>query len=115
MLNSLFLDAVDADLQQLKLNNKICREVCELEDRHIRPIQYFHLYPSKDISQIAHEHIDKIPTQLKRFLLGIGTLKEASALMSYLLFDPAYCSALVELGYMDAMARKSEIEGFLDS
>jgi NTE family protein len=47
--------------------------------------------------------------------LGIGTLKEASALMSYLLFDPAYCSALVELGYMDAMARKSEIEGFLDS
>jgi NTE family protein len=113
MLNSLFLDAVDADLQQLKLNNKICREVCELEDRHIRPIQHFHLYPSKDISQIAYEHIDKIPSQLKRFLLGMGTLKEASALMSYLLFDPEYCGALVELGYMDTMARKAEVESFL--
>jgi len=34
--------------------------------------------------------------------------------VSYLLFDRDYCDALIELGHNDALARRDEIEAFLD-
>jgi NTE family protein len=29
------------------------------------------------------------------------------------LFEPGYCSELIELGYQDAMAKKAELRAFL--
>jgi NTE family protein len=48
-------------------------------------------------------------------LLGtIGGLKRnASTLLSYLLFERGYCRALIRLGYSDTMARKDELTAFL--
>jgi NTE family protein len=34
-------------------------------------------------------------------------------LLSYLLFESAYCSALLDLGYRDAMARREGLMRFL--
>ena len=40
--------------------------------------------------------------------------RRGANLVSYLLFDKAYCRALIDLGYQDAMKRKDEIMAFLD-
>ena len=115
LLNTLFLDAIDSDLELLQLKNKICRDVCELEDRHIRPIETLYIRPSKDIGQIAYRHIKDLPVQLRRFMLSLGTLEEASSLVSYLFFESKYCTELIELGYDDAMAQKEEILAFFQT
>jgi NTE family protein len=50
-----------------------------------------------------------------RFLLrGIGAMnRNGSNLASYLLFEKGYCRALIDLGYQDTMARRSEVLEFL--
>lgn len=112
MLNALFLDAVDADLQLLEIKNRICENTCQLEDRLIRPIDVLHIHPSQDISQIAYSHFQSLPTSLRRFIQSLGSPKEASALISYLFFESEFCAQLVDLGYKDALNQASEIEAF---
>jgi NTE family protein len=34
-------------------------------------------------------------------------------LPSYLMFEPAYCRALIELGYRDTLARSKELIAFM--
>ena len=50
---------------------------------------------------------------MRRALGGLGALKGGGgALASYLLFEPAFVSALVSLGEQDAYARKAELLSF---
>ena len=41
---------------------------------------------------------------------GLGTQKEASDIISYLLFEPAFTKRLMDLGYKDAMEQEDEIK-----
>ena len=40
--------------------------------------------------------------------------RNASNLVSYLLFEKDFCRALIDLGYQDAMARKEELMAFFE-
>jgi NTE family protein len=39
--------------------------------------------------------------------------RDGSALLSYVLFEEPFCRALIELGYEDTVARKTEILQFI--
>jgi NTE family protein len=49
-----------------------------------------------------------------RFLLrGVGVKNHSgTSLVSYVLFDKAYCRRLISLGYADTMQRKNEVMDF---
>jgi len=48
-----------------------------------------------------------------RWLIKRRTAKPAlGRIESYLLFEPGYIGALIDLGYADAMARRDEIKAF---
>ncbi|MBC7428469.1 MAG: hypothetical protein H7336_07655 [Bacteriovorax sp.] len=50
---------------------------------------------------------------LKYLLSGIGASRDRGAdLLSYIAFDQAYTSKLVQIGFKDAMSRKEEIRKF---
>ena len=52
---------------------------------------------------------------MRILLRGIGAFnKHGASLVSYLLFEKAFCRELIELGYQDAMRVKDEIHTFLD-
>ena len=47
-------------------------------------------------------------------LQTVGAMKRTgSNLLSYLLFEKAYCRALIRLGYSDTMAQKDDLAAFL--
>ena len=80
---------------------------------HLKPIELFEIFPSKDIRNIAPRHSGELPWTVRMILRGIGGKVEDSRVLSYLLFETGYIQDLMDLGYQDALEQKDKIIGFL--
>lgn len=70
--------------------------------------------PSQPLADIATHHRKRLPPALRQLLRGVGVNRPSgSALLSYLLFEAAYCQELMALGRADAQARLPELRAFL--
>lgn len=119
VLNSIFLDSMDVDLERLKRINRtlelIPKHLFEDGTVKLKPVKVLEINPSRDISSIAKEHAHRLPASVRFFLRGIGGLnRNGTSLLSYLLFDKAYCRELIALGYSDTIKRRDEVMAFLD-
>ncbi|MGE3973589.1 MAG: patatin-like phospholipase family protein [Bdellovibrionales bacterium] len=117
VLNAILLDGVDWDIERMNRVNKTLSHVPEEKRKSLslRPVNFIWISPSEDIGKMAQGETWRLPRVIRYLLKGLGPLEQASGLISYLLFDPTFCSRLAELGYKDAMVRKTEIEDFLAS
>lgn len=121
ILNSAFLDALEADIQILERMNRVLKRSearstpDSSQDTHVRPVDMLVISPSEALDSIAHRHRDRLPKPLRMIFRDSGSPKvQGASVLSYLLFDREYCRDLIELGYKDAMARKDEIRSFLN-
>ncbi|MDH5256659.1 MAG: patatin-like phospholipase family protein [Gammaproteobacteria bacterium] len=115
VLDSIFLDNVSMDLERLKRINKTFSQI---PDRHLpddsatmRKVELLFISPTKDLYSIAERHADLMPRSVRLFMKGMGA---STNLISYLLFEKAYCRELIALGYSDTMERKEEVLKFMD-
>ncbi len=111
ILDTIFLDGLYADLERVTRINRLIQAGAETRfgiiDIHI-------VVPSKDIREIAHRHKQQFPRPVKTLLRGIGAYNSGGRpLISYLLFEKAYCQELIDLGYQDAMRRKDRLLPFI--
>ena len=114
MMNAIFLDSLEADLEMLEKMNKMVKMV-GIKSSH-REIPILSLIPSRDLGAMTEKLNEKMPTLLRFFLKSIGiTGKSGLDLLSYLAFDSSYTKQVVELGYEDTMKRKNEIINFIDN
>ena len=117
-LSSIFLDSLWMDLERIGRINQT-RALSPEETRKtsgsgLRPIDVLVISPSERLDDLAAQHARALPWPVRALLRGIGAMnRNGGALTSYLLFEPAYTCALIELGYRDTMARKSEVQKFL--
>lgn len=117
-LNSIFLDSVEADLERLKRINHTVSLVNEDKLAHttLGHVDVLVIEPSMAINEIAKRYAANLPWSIRFMLRWMGAMRSSGAhLVSYLLFEKSYCRALMEMGYQDAMAHKSEILAFLDT
>jgi NTE family protein len=119
-MNAIFLDHLDADLDHLKRMNelvaasKISTGAAKKISEPMSVIEPLVISPSADIAIIAKTLEHRMPRTLRYVLDGLGTPDAQSAdLTSFLLFDKAFTSELIQLGYRDAAQRIDEIEQFL--
>jgi len=114
LINSVMLDGTEVDLEYLgKINRLIGAAPVATSGRPLRKIDFLSIKPSKDIANIALEKADAMPRFLRFLVKGLGPEAETAELMSYLLFEPDYCNALLELGYNDAVSMANEITEFM--
>lgn len=117
LLNALFLDSLDNDLERLNRINRTLGFVPESARREhpdmLRTIPALLLRPSQDLGRLAADEYDRFPVMLRHLLRGVGgTGQSGWDLLSYLAFQPGYVGKLIELGRSDTLARRAEIEAF---
>ncbi len=114
VLDSLFTDGLSIDLERLRQINTILRADQMGPEPRRRPIEVLVIQPSDDPTAIARKHLRAMPRSLRTLLRTIGALEARGGLLaSYLLFESAYTTELMRLGYADALARRDEIEAYL--
>ncbi|MDE2421055.1 MAG: patatin-like phospholipase family protein [Gammaproteobacteria bacterium] len=124
LMNAIFLDHLDADLDHLNRMNNFVAAYQELEKKVPAVDQVLHepmrvvtplvISPSADIAIIAKTLEHRMPRSIRYLMDGLGQPDAQSAdLMSFLLFDSAFTRELIQLGYHDAGLRADEIEHFL--
>lgn len=127
LMNAIFLDHLDSDMEHLKRmnsfvseHNKLASLVDMLEDdsdpdhEPMRTVTPLVISPSADIAVIAKTLQHRMPKSVRYLMEGLGTPDVQSAdLTSFLLFDSLFTRELIQLGYRDAAQRIDEIEAFL--
>ncbi|MBM4363990.1 MAG: patatin-like phospholipase family protein [Deltaproteobacteria bacterium] len=117
MLNSVFLDSLEDDLDRLERMNRTLAFVPDavrqgLPDQ-LRRIPALALKPSQDLGKLASDQYEAFPLALRHLLRGIGASESGGLdLLSYLAFQPGYVGRLIELGRKDTLARQHEIASF---
>ena len=72
------------------------------------------LRPSRDLGALVAESGAKLPPAVRWVVRRMGGHRASAVdFLSYLLFEPAYTTALIELGYSDGRAQWPQIERFL--
>ena len=118
-LNSIFLDSLAQDVEWLERINRMIVELPPATrgqtGQHFRHVDVLVISPSQPIERIASNHIRELPRSIKFLFQPLGVMRRAgSNLGSYLLFEPGFCEALVDLGFADTLARRAEVERFLE-
>jgi NTE family protein len=115
MLDTVFMDNVDADVERaLRVNQTLALIPADERARTpLKPVTILSIMPSCDVREIAGRHAKEMPWTIRMLLHRLGVWGDDWRLVSYLLFEAGYCSALMDLGYRDAFARRAELLAFL--
>lgn len=118
-LSSIFLDSLAMDIERLQRINQtlsaLPEQVRAEAGLRLRPIRTLVIDPSLRLDHLAARHARALPWAVKVLLTGIGAMnRRGGALTSYLLFEPPYTRALIDLGYRDTMDRAGEVRDFLE-
>ncbi len=112
---SVFHDTVQADVEQTQRVTKTLRNLPP-EIAAAMPyseVEVLAITPTQSLDALAQAHAHELPATTRHALEGLGALKGGgAALASYLLFEPGFTKALMQLGEQDAYARKAEILAF---
>ncbi len=112
MLNSAFVDTLDNDLDFLRATNAVLDHVPEKlrssDKITAQKIELLVVSPSKEINTVASEFYEELPKQMAKHIKA----DSSSTLLSLVLFEKGFCSALWKMGYEDALHKESEIREF---
>lgn len=117
LLDTIFSDTLNSDLERLQRVNHTLDLISD-EDKNklnLRKIDTLVIKPSEDLGIIAAKYYLEIPIAIRYLLKLFGIHQQSdSSIVSYLLFEKAYTTALIDLGYQDAMAQIDDIKAFFN-
>lgn len=117
LLNSVLLDGIDLDVERIKKVNEMVNWVPANQHAHVpyKKIDYVWICPSRDIGQIASKKSKYLPKLIRFLIKNLGSLEEASEIVSYLLFEKEFTNELIEMGFEDGMAAKDSLKKLFEA
>ena len=114
MLNGLFIDNLDRDIETVNRMNEIARLLSIWKKRKSpwRPVDTLYLRPSASMAMTAQEHYQAMPGLLRVLLNLLGAKNHSGDLLSFLLFESAFTAQLFESGYKDTLVETEAIIEF---
>lgn len=115
LLNSVLLDGIEIDVDRIQRFNSLTEKIPEAARNSLiyRKLDTHFVCPSRDIGEIALKNANQLPSLLRYLMRGLGTLEDASEIISYLLFDPQFCQTLIQMGYEDGQKNRDQIAAFI--
>lgn len=115
-LDTIFHDSVDADVERLGRINALVSSMspAQRDATTLKTIETLLLAPSRSLRAIASEHENMMPMPYRAILRREQSGQAAGRVESYLMFEPPYLNALIDLGYADTQAKAGEVRRFLD-
>lgn len=115
LLDTIFMDTLNADLNRLnRINHTLGLLGPEREaESGLRIIESLVIRPSRDLRVVTREHMREIPRSVRTLLRSLGGWGKDWRMASYLLFESAYCTELINMGYRDGMEARDQVAHFL--
>ena len=119
LLNAMFLDALEEDVERMSRINQtislIPEELRKTNPSKLRPVPVMILRPSRDLGRLVADAMKEFPFAVRHLLSGLGAKEESGwDFLSYLAFDSAYTAKLVDLGYEDTIRQKHVLSKFME-
>jgi NTE family protein len=117
LLNSILLDGVDLDVERMKKVNEMVTWIPQEKKDTVpyKKIDYVWICPTKDIGEVATRKSKHLPRLIRFLLKNLGTMEEASEIISYLLFEREFTTELIEIGFEDGMNAKEQIKELFEA
>lgn len=114
-LDILFNDNLEADVERTaRINHTISLLTDDARTQTpLRIIETESVSPSKDLRDIAKLHANELPRSIRLLMRSIGYSGGDGRIESYLMFEPGYVGALIDLGYADTIAKADALSAFL--
>jgi NTE family protein len=111
ILNALFYDSLDNDLERVSQISKIANyKTTKKSSTDFRELKTVLIRPSEDPSLLSlDDNEDKLPRIISYMISGLGDPYESSELSSYLHFCAGYSKKLIALGLKDSLSHEKEI------
>jgi NTE family protein len=114
MLESVFLDMLDADAAELRRMNRLIAEHPRSQELGLRRVEALVMRPSQDLGVMATEFENELPRTLRHIIRGLGSRDtNRSDMIATLLFQPLFIRKMIEVGERDGALRAAEIGAFL--
>ena len=114
MFNTIFLDAIEYDVQVLETMNRLIMK--GQPSPAYKKIDVKVVRPSEDLGLMALPFKDYAPRTLNFMMNRLGpTDKSRADFLSYLLFEKHYLAALIERGFQDAKKQHADLQKFFES
>lgn len=119
LFDTVFSDSLYADLERAQRINYTLKYFASETGREpvelgLNRLETLVIAPSKRPVDIARRYVTHLPRAMRWILRALGGEAEGGdQLLSYMLFQGAYCGEMVALGRRDAHARREEISRFL--
>ena len=113
LLDAVMLDAIEVDIDHSeRVNRGVVAYQRENDGSTFRHVDVMWIQPTADFTALAAEFAHKIPPVVRYVMRGLGSEEAMTELTSYLLFDPEFCTRLIETGRADVKAARPAIESF---
>lgn len=113
LLNAVFLDRLDQDAAGMVRINELIKHVPPSNRQDLRPIDLLVIRPSMDLGKLSGDFQHDLGGILKLIGRGLGSKDTKSPdWLSMILFEPAYTTSLIDVGYQDARKQYDDLARF---